>query len=146
MAMAMLAPNSVRPITRWVSSESLLKRPRSPAMIPNRLNARTAMMRWMLFTRAPLKTAIRYIPAALRSPFNFQYNAAGAASSLIEQAPAQFLERDHDVIAKRGALRTRAIPAFDPRQRRTLDLQLEIPVQRRSGGNIGQGQRVSEQK
>src|SRR6266700_142358 len=141
--MAMLAPNSVRPITRWVSSESLLKRPRSPAMIPNRLNARTAMMRWMLFTRAP---AIRYLPAALRSLFNFQYDAAGAASSLIEQAPAQFLERDHDVIAKRGALRKRAIPALDLRQRRTLDLQFEIPIQRRSGGDVGQGQRVSEQK
>jgi hypothetical protein len=52
----------------------------------------------MLFTRAPLKTAVRHIPAALRSPLNFQCNAAGAASSLIEQAPAQFLERDHDVI------------------------------------------------
>jgi hypothetical protein len=65
---------------------------------------------------------------------------------LIEQAPAQFLERDHDVIAKRGALRKRAIPALDLRKRRTLELQFEIPVQRCPGGDVGQGQRVSEQK
>ena len=72
--------------------------------------------------------------------------APGKRTLLIEQAPAQFLERDHDVIAKRGALLKRAIPALDLRQRRTLDLQFEIPVQRCPGGDVGQGQRISEQK
>ncbi len=64
----------------------------------------------------------------------------------MSEAPAQFLKRDHDVILKCWAFLQRAIPALELRQLRPLDLQFEIPIQRRSGGNVGKRQRVSQQK
>jgi hypothetical protein len=68
------------------------------------------------------------------------------ALSKIEQAPAQFFERDHDVLPERFALLQRPIPAFHRGKRRPLDFQFVISVQRRAGSNIGKRQRIAEQE
>jgi hypothetical protein len=66
------------------------------------------------------------------------------AQQSVVQPPAQFLERKHDVLAKRGALLQRAVPAIDLRQSRPIDLQFEIAVQRGAGGDVGERQRVAQ--
>src|SRR3981081_3642581 len=65
-------------------------------------------------------------------------------SALIIQPSAQFLERNHDVLAKCLVLLQRAVPAFPLRQFRTLDLKFEVSIERGADRYVGQGQRVSQ--
>ena len=63
-----------------------------------------------------------------------------SSDALIIRPPAQFAERDHDVGPVRFALLQRAMPAFDLRQLRPVDLQFEVTIERGAGCDVGERQ------
>jgi hypothetical protein len=63
-------------------------------------------------------------------------------TALIIQPPVQFLERNHHMLGKRPVLLQRAVPALHLWQRRTLNLELEVTIQRGADWYIGERQRV----
>jgi hypothetical protein len=69
-----------------------------------------------------------------------------ADHDLIIEPAVQLAERDHDVFAIGGAFLEPPIPCLDIRDRRPLDLDLEIPVERGCRRNIRQGQTFSAQE
>src|SRR5262249_57285138 len=67
---------------------------------------------------------------------SFGHGSAFARSGF--EPAAQVGERDHDMLAVRRPLAQALIPGGHVRNVRTFDIELEIAIERRAGGNVRQ--------
>src|SRR3569832_2731504 len=58
----------------------------------------------------------------------------------------QVFERHHDMLAIRRARSEAFIPGFDMRQVRTVNLEFEVAVQLRAGGDVAEGEGIARNK